>query len=40
LGLSKKGDAEIKNRQETRNPGHCSGVDYFLAQKSEENIEN
>jgi hypothetical protein len=41
LGLPNKkteGDNEIEERQEKRTPGHCSGVDYFLAQKSEVRI--
>jgi len=43
LGLPNKkteGDNVIEERQEKRTPGHCSGVDYFLAQKSEKKIEN
>jgi hypothetical protein len=43
LGLSNeklKGDDEIKERQEKRTPGHCSGEDYFLVRKSDEKIEN
>jgi hypothetical protein len=31
-----EGDNVIEERQEKRTPGHCSGVDYLLAQKSEE----
>jgi hypothetical protein len=43
LGLPNKkteGDNEIEERQEKRTPGHCSGVNCFLAQKSEEKIES